>query len=473
MSKKCWKLSVFILGCSLVLYADLYANNGIKSGISLSIVFAFFMLVLAVFIANFFRKKFRISQSEVAKRDEKILHFFDSLNEPSLLVNDDEDFSLIAANKAFQKEFSYADFPNRSISLIDIFGKDSKILKENIKEKSENECFNIFLGKSGRTYSVKKFQLDSESIAISFYDSTESTAFKKLMADSLISNRAVLQRVQDCLFYFDSDLRIVWANASSQEVFGLEFSDMQFRQCNEVICKSSGICKECPIKKAQVLKKFAFSNSIKTNTDHVFSIAASPQIDENGDYELILVSVIDITELQNREQKQRQVQKMEVMGSLAGGVAHDFNNILQAILGYAELMAPEISENSEDLSLLEGIVEAGLRGQNLVKQMMFFSRRETFKPQRIEVNKQVTQIVGMIKRIIGETYKINFKPYQDEIYFVVDPSQFDQILTNLCVNARDAMKKNKSGSIEISVIRGDLSRHGAVQKSEKGKYVSN
>ena len=134
-----------------------------------------------------------------------------------------------------------------------------------------------------------------------------------------------------------------------------------------------------------------------------------------------------------------QAQKMESVGRLAGGVAHDFNNMLQAILGNTALALMDLALDSPLRGSLEEIEKSALRSADLTRQLLAFARKQTIAPKVIDLNDAVTGMLKMLRRLIGEDIELAWLPGPNvgPVYF--DPSQVDQILANLCVNARDAI----------------------------------
>jgi len=154
------------------------------------------------------------------------------------------------------------------------------------------------------------------------------------------------------------------------------------------------------------------------------------------------VSARKISELE-KEKLQEQLlhsQKLESVGRLAGGVAHDFNNMLGVILGHAEMMKEKISADSSLRNDLEQIVAAGERSANLTRQLLAFARKQTAKPEIIDVNSSIDKMLLMLRRLIGENIKLEWRPGSKLWPVCIDSSQLDQVMANLCVNARDAIK---------------------------------
>lgn len=152
-----------------------------------------------------------------------------------------------------------------------------------------------------------------------------------------------------------------------------------------------------------------------------------------------LIACEDITERIKLEDQLRQAQKMESVGLLAGGVAHDFNNMLQAIIGYAELAMMKSRQGaSPDADLIQ-ISQAAQRSADLTRQLLAFARKQMMSPTVLDLNKTVASMIGILNRIIGEDIELVWKPGFNPWPVKMDPAQIDQILANLLVNARDAI----------------------------------
>ncbi len=147
----------------------------------------------------------------------------------------------------------------------------------------------------------------------------------------------------------------------------------------------------------------------------------------------------DITDLKKMEAQLLQAQKMESVGRLAGGVAHDFNNMLGVILGHTELALLQADENHDLYSDLKEIQTAAQRSADITKQLLAFARKQTISPRKLDLNDTVESMLNMLRRIIGEDIDLVWKPSTHLWPVKMDPSQIDQILANLCVNARDAI----------------------------------
>ncbi|MCA1793269.1 MAG: hybrid sensor histidine kinase/response regulator, partial [Desulfobacteraceae bacterium] len=134
-----------------------------------------------------------------------------------------------------------------------------------------------------------------------------------------------------------------------------------------------------------------------------------------------------------------QAQKMESVGRLAGGVAHDFNNMLGIILGHTELALLKTDEDDNLVSDLNEIQKAAKRSADITKQLLAFARKEIISPKQIALNDTIESMLNMLRRLIGEDIDLVWQPGSHLWRVKMDPSQIDQILANLCINARDAI----------------------------------
>jgi PAS domain S-box-containing protein len=165
----------------------------------------------------------------------------------------------------------------------------------------------------------------------------------------------------------------------------------------------------------------------------------------------------DITErkrlegaLRESEEQLRQSQKLEAIGQLAGGVAHDFNNLLTAINGYSALALRRLGDDHPISSYLEEIKKAGDRAANLTRQLLAFGRKQLLQPLALNLNDIVSDMIKLLKRLIGEHVQLVTKPSANLKQIKADPGQLEQVLVNLVVNARDAMPHGGTVTIETA-----------------------
>ncbi|HJT88982.1 MAG TPA: ATP-binding protein [Bryobacteraceae bacterium] len=192
----------------------------------------------------------------------------------------------------------------------------------------------------------------------------------------------------------------------------------------------------------------------RTKDGHIIEVEAAVHEIEYGGRPAELVVLMDVTGRRQLEEQLRQAQKMEAVGMLAGGVAHDFNNLLTIITGYSQLILNNIGVNDANRHSVEQIMKAGERAAALTKQLLAFSRRQVLQPRVLDLNKLVTSLSTMLQRLIGEDIDLRLVLRPDLGRVNADPGQLEQVLMNLVVNARDAMPKG--GTLTIETSNADL-----------------
>ncbi len=182
-----------------------------------------------------------------------------------------------------------------------------------------------------------------------------------------------------------------------------------------------------------------------------------PLFDDNGDYAGRRGNNRDITAEKNAEKEKilleaefNQAQKMESIGRLAGGVAHDYNNALNVIMGYTELALTNIKPGEPLHDDLNEVLRAAGRAADITRQLLAFARKQTIAPKVLDLNENVDSMLKMLRRLIGENIDFAWLPGKNLWPVKMDPSQIDQILANLCVNARDAIDGTGKITIETA-----------------------
>ena len=175
----------------------------------------------------------------------------------------------------------------------------------------------------------------------------------------------------------------------------------------------------------------------------------------DGHVDRLVGLVEDITEIKLTEQQLQQAQKMEAVGRLAGGIAHDFNNLLTAINGYAELVVNSLGPDHPATPDVQQIYSAGRSAETLTRQLLAFSRRQILQPQIIDLNRVVQRAESLLRRVIGEDIALLVKLTTPLARVSADPGQIEQVIMNLVVNARDAMKDGGALTIETANVTLD------------------
>jgi signal transduction histidine kinase/DNA-binding response OmpR family regulator len=177
-----------------------------------------------------------------------------------------------------------------------------------------------------------------------------------------------------------------------------------------------------------------------------------------------------ITGYKHLEEELRQSQKMEAVGQLAGGIAHDFNNVLNVIIGYSELLLQKLPPGDRTYRQIEEICKAGERAAGLTQQLLAFSRKQVLQPRIVDFADILREMHHMVQRVIGENIEISTDIHEDLARVKIDPSQVQQVILNLVVNARDAMPTGGKLTFELNNAELDASYAG-MHDIPPGRYV--
>ncbi|MFZ7128612.1 MAG: PAS domain S-box protein [Desulfobacterales bacterium] len=212
-------------------------------------------------------------------------------------------------------------------------------------------------------------------------------------------------------------------------------------------------------------------NKRKDGSLYTENAAIYPVCDNSGRILNYVAVKRDITEHLKLEAQFQQAQKIEAVGRLAGGVAHDYNNILSVIIGYSELALEKIEADDPLREDLEEIHAAANRSRDITRQLLAFARKETIAPKVLDLNETVESMLKMLRKLIGENIDLTWHPGKLPGPVLMDPSQLDQILANLCLNARDAITGVGRITIETSTATIDADYCSDHAEFEPGDFL--
>jgi two-component system cell cycle sensor histidine kinase/response regulator CckA len=204
------------------------------------------------------------------------------------------------------------------------------------------------------------------------------------------------------------------------------------------------------------------------STDILPSPEGSPEADPE---DLLTLHFIDVTEQKNLEIQFAQSQKMQAIGQLAGGVAHDFNNLLTAMIGFCDLLLLRSPPSDPAFADIMQIKQNANRAANLVRQLLAFSRQQTLQPRILNVADILYELRHLIERLIGENIKLEVVHGRDLGFVKVDHSQFEQVIINLAVNARDAMPGGGTVAIRTANVHQERELQRGHELMPAGDYV--
>ena len=298
------------------------------------------------------------------------------------------------------------------------------------------------------------------------------TARKRAEEQAARFNR-VLEGSLNEIYIFDAEtLRFVRVNRGARENLGYSIEELQ--QLTPLDLKPGFTAESWaallePLRSGEQEKtQFTAVHRRKDGTQ--YPVEVHLQLMTEGRPVFVAI-ILDITERRRVEEQLRHAQKMEAVGQLAGGVAHDFNNLLQAINGYAELAQGDLDSHHPASSSIEEVAKAGVRASTLVRQLLAFSRRQVLDMKDVNLNDVLADLMKMIRRVIGEHIALTVVPADVDAIVRADPGQVEQVLMNLCVNARDAMPQGGTITIKTETIRIGTTFCGSNPWARPGHFV--
>ncbi|NUM56367.1 MAG: PAS domain S-box protein [Candidatus Hydrogenedentes bacterium] len=286
--------------------------------------------------------------------------------------------------------------------------------------------------------------------------------------------RALTENAQDLITVLNLDGTIRYESPSIKHILGYDPDELLGRNVFDLIHPDDrgrvlrtlleGLSNPASVHRIEFRCKHADGSWHKLE-----SIGRGMSIDSELDGAVI--NSRDITDRESLERQLMQSQKMEGIGRLAGGVAHDFNNLLTAIMGYCEFAMEDVPEDSTLHVQMEQILEASSRAADLTRQLLAFARKQIAEPRNVDLNYLTQNLEKMFRRLIGEDIELKTCTSIETPIAYVDPGQFEQVLVNLVINARDAMPQGGKLTIEIATTILDEEYVAYHPEVKAGEYV--
>jgi PAS domain S-box-containing protein len=291
---------------------------------------------------------------------------------------------------------------------------------------------------------------------------------------ALIRLAAIVESSDDAIIGKDLNSIVTSWNKGAENIFGYTASEMMGTSILRLIPadrqdEESHILEK--IKRGERIERFETLRLTQDRRVIDISIVTSPIKDATGKVIGVSNMARDITARRKLEEQFRQLQKMEGIGQLAAGVAHDFNNILAVIQLQAGLMKTEQDLSPQQLESASEIEKATERAANLTRQLLMFSRRQTMQLRDLDLNQSLDDLTKMLRRTIGEAIQVQFKFAMEPLLLHADAGMMDQVLMNLAVNAHDAMPQGGQLVIETSAVVFDESVSAQSPQARPGSFV--
>jgi PAS domain S-box-containing protein len=305
-------------------------------------------------------------------------------------------------------------------------------------------------------------------------DITQRRLAEKALQSSEILFRSVWENSLDGMRLTDEKGVIVAVNGAFCQLFGMTAKQLEGQPFSVVYAESENRAELAAAHRNQFLTRAPdpkFERKLELHNSQVVTLEITHSFVQGQEGRLLMLSLFRDVTLQRRLEKQlRQSQKMEAIGQLAGGVAHDFNNILTVIHGHASLLGmADLSKPGARSA--QQIIQAAERAAALTRQLLAFSRRQLIQPRRLDLNLIVGNMTEMLGRLLGEDVSLQLNYALSPAIVEADSGMMEQVLLNLAVNARDAMPRGGKLAIQIAVLdidAGHIRRH---PEAHIGRFV--
>ncbi len=313
-------------------------------------------------------------------------------------------------------------------------------------------------------------------MAGSHNDITESKLIETSLRESEEKLNKILKVVPDLITVQDREMNIIYSNWNGRGDVDIK-TQIIGAKCYKSYRNYNSICPDCQAKDILITKK-SFENEVELPSGEWVEMRIIPILDKKGDVEFFVKWVRDITERKKGEKEREklsqqllQSQKIDSIGRLAGGVAHDFNNMLGAIIGFTELSMQLVEDNELLIANLQEISKAANRSAELTRHLLAFARKQESNPKIFDLNVTISDMNNMLCRVIGSNIELIFTPRKKSIIIEMDPAHINQIITNLVINSKDAIIKNGKIVIESDVVFLDDSTDTINKNYKSGEYV--
>ena len=330
-----------------------------------------------------------------------------------------------------------------------------------------------------RIYDVRITPIQSHDERLTGYvvllrDVTERRHTEAALRDSELRYRELVENARDLICTCDLDGRILTVNQAGLDLTGYSSTELIGRPLLELVTPESyelaqslfaGVKPELPADRTEI--------TVFAKDGHAVILELAGWVQRhNGVPTGVQAIGRDVTQRRHLEEELRQAQKMESVGKLAGGIAHDFNNLLTAIIGFASLAEAEQTPGTPMHEWIEQIRRSGQQAAALTGQLLAFGRKQVLRPVDLDLNRVVDDIQKMLRRLIGEDIDLVVQLAPDLKPVRADPSQLEQVIVNLVVNARDAMPGGGRLTIRTGNVNVEARNGAGMPRLEVGAYAA-
>jgi len=369
---------------------------------------------------------------------------------PQRIIVKDRNSVYVSCNELFAREFGIKSTDIAGKTDYDLFPAElaAKYQSDDkrVMESGETEAFEeqyIQTGEKIWIYTIKTPFRDNEGnvsgIMVVFSDITERKRTAVATQTAALEWSACFDAMDDGVSIHSVDHSVLNANQAFLHLLGKSADEVIGKKCYQLFHEKECPAKECLICETRNTRQKASAEIFEPTLNKWLAISVSPVLDSAGGLLRVVHTVRDITEQRKLEMQYLHAQKMESVGTLAGGVAHDFNNILTAIMGYATLALMQLQESDPQRLYIQNILDASDRAATLTSELLLFSRKQPLSEHILDLNEAVTTVEKFLAKVIGEDIELKIVVHDTPLMVLADENRLEQVLMNLATNAGHAM----------------------------------
>lgn len=390
---------------------------------------------------------------ELLQSEQKFRDIFNHSADAAFIF--DKSGNILEVNDVARERYGYGYEDFLKLNISDLVSPEATgTVNKRYKIKNQVQVFEeVHKRKDGSTFPVEvhaaKIQYDGQpSLLTHAHDITNRKLAGEVLRESEERFRMMFDQAPLAYQSLDFNGQFIDVNQAWLEAFGYSRGEVIGRNISEFLTPGYKAVfeEQFPLFKEVGETHGEFKMVHKDGSILIMAVEGRIGYDLDGNFKQTHCLLQNITEQARAAEEKakleaqlQQSQKMESIGRLAGGVAHDYNNMLSVIIGHAEMAIERLDQKEAVKADLEGILKASHRSAEITRQLLAFARKQTIRPQTLDLNETVESMLKMIQRLLGEDIDLAWLPGRNLWPIKMDPSQVDQVLANLCVNARDAI----------------------------------
>lgn len=311
------------------------------------------------------------------------------------------------------------------------------------------------------------------ALLVMAHDISDRVRVEKALRRNEAWYRQIVEAAQEGIWLIDAEARTWYVNERMAEMLGYSRQEMLGRPLYDFLDEAAQAHARRNVERhfEGVTKHGDFRFRRRDGSALWAIVSVKPLYNDAGRYIGALGMIVDVTERRQLERQLQQAQKMEAIGRLAGGVAHDFNNLITVITGYSELVLRSMEEDNPLRRYIEEMKRAGERAALLTRQLLTFSRKQPVEMRLLDLNAVIAETEKMLRRLIGEDIELITLLRPGIGCVRADPGQLQQVLMNLVINARDAMPQGGRVTIQTDWVELDATYAACHVNVQPGPYV--